>query len=561
MRTPWILKAASTIAFILLAGANNGAVLLSAAMVLCPKHSYSNSYKRGRFNLSLSLKASTIGKDDDGDDADQQAPLIVIDPTPSTSTPSSFSTQLSELRNQLLSQTITRIAIPSLSASLLTYMTFPFATRSIYTFVQTSFNGIETGRGYEALNLILTDNSNQFIQNAHNFLALNFCFLTSFTFAFLYNNQVSLYYALFEEVTEIISLMEQVALCTEGRSGVYMVLLDSIKRYVEEDLKFVTKMGGSISITNNTMNNNNNNKNNKRIEEDLPAILVSQRPQNDPLETILYLTSVGRPSNIYSTIKSLRQARAKRLASLQRKLPEVNMYLLYILGFTTWVTFPIVTAGSSTVGGESLIEVYRNQLSIGVLGMGCVLGILNELKQPEVGSAYNVDYSILGTLMDGLENELDCRMGRCMSSCASNVNGGGDIVVDDDDDEDCILDGSSYKYNGFSDGFGVLYPNNRYDANIIDDWSHDSYVDELGMLYSYDNDDDDDDNDNNVDAENNTTSVIVGSTSTTTNITMESNIRMTKNRKKWFGKRIWDRLKDKRLRTKKKKQRRIIKQQ
>lgn len=325
--------------------------------------------------------------------------------SPPLSTPSSsFTKQLSDLQNQLVSQTLTRIAIPSLSAALLCFITFEFSTTSIFNFVQTSFNGVETGTGYEALNLILTDNSNQFIQNAHNFLALTFCFLTSFTFSFLYSNQVKLYEALFDEVSLLISLMEQTALCTEGRSEVYKLLLESIQRYVNEDLKLVTTIGSIDS-----------NKIDKDIidycpRDDLPSILVSRRPETDPLETILYLTSVGQPSYIYSTIKLLRQARAKRLASLQRKMPEVNMYLLYILGFTTWISFPIVTAGSSTVGGEALIEVYRNQLSLGVFAMGCVLGIINELKQPEVGSAYNVDYSILGTLMDGLEKELYLRL-------------------------------------------------------------------------------------------------------------------------------------------------------
>ncbi len=326
--------------------------------------------------------------------------------SPPLSTPSSsFTKDLTDLQNQLVNKTLTRIAIPSLSAALLCFLTFEFSTTSIFNFVQTSFNGVETGTGYEALNLILTDNSNQFIQNAHNFLALTFSFLTSFTFSFLYSNQVKLYEALFDEVSLLISLMEQTALCTEGRSEVYKLLLESIQRYVNEDLKLVTTIGSIIysnKIDEDTIN--------YCPRDDLPSILVSRRPETDPLETILYLTSVGQPSYIYSTIKLLRQARAKRLASLQRKMPEVNMYLLYILGFTTWISFPIVTAGSSTVGGEALIEVYRNLLSLGVFAMGCVLGIINELKKPEVGSAYNVDYSILGTLMDGLENELYLRL-------------------------------------------------------------------------------------------------------------------------------------------------------
>ena len=323
---------------------------------------------------------------------------------------------LLNLQHQLVLKTLTRIAIPSLSASLLCFFTFSASTHAIFDYVQTSFNGLETGAGYEALNLILTDNSNQFIQNAHNFLSLNFCFLTSSTLRFLYNNQVKLYHALFEEVSLLFSLVEQVALCSEGRKQVYKLLLLAIQRYINEDLKVITNISSSTSS-------------NATNREDLPLILLCQMPQNDPLQSVLYLTSVGQPGYIYSTIKSLRKARSIRLASLQRKMPEVNMYLLYVLGFTTWVTFPIVTAGASTIGGEALIHLYRKLLSLGVFGMGLVLGILNELKQPEVGSAYNVDYSILGTMLDGLEKEVNGRLMKCDLDDVRN-DGPGDIRFD-----------------------------------------------------------------------------------------------------------------------------------
>mmetsp|Transcript_23087 Transcript_23087/g.34376 ORF Transcript_23087/g.34376 Transcript_23087/m.34376 type:complete len:183 (-) Transcript_23087:73-621(-) len=115
-------------------------------------------------------------------------------------------------------------------------------------------------------------------------------------------------------------------------------------------------------------------------------------------------------------------------------MPEINMYLLYTLGFTAWVTFPIVTAGSSTVGGDALIELYRNQLSLGLVGMGLVLGVINELKQPEVGSAYNVDFSVLGTLIDGLDRELDNRLSRCdagVQSGGSNINSSAAFTFED----------------------------------------------------------------------------------------------------------------------------------
>jgi hypothetical protein len=85
----------------------------------------------------------------------------------------------------------------------------------------------------------------------------------------MYQQQESLYYALFNEVTEAKSLLEQIALACSGRS-MYHRCLDSIARYVKEDLKM--------------------------LQAD-PAVLLSARPVDDPLESIMYMTSVGGTSN------------------------------------------------------------------------------------------------------------------------------------------------------------------------------------------------------------------------------------------------------------------------
>ena len=79
---------------------------------------------------------------------------------------------------------------------------------------------------------------------------------------------------------------------------------------------------------------------------------------------------------ICSTIRQLRQSRSRRLAAMQRKMPEINLIMLYILGSMAFVTFPIIAAGSSTVGGDALLNVQRVQLSLGVAAMGGVLGVV-----------------------------------------------------------------------------------------------------------------------------------------------------------------------------------------
>jgi len=281
----------------------------------------------------------------------------------------------------------------------------------LQTAIHDAFDGANTGYGYEALNLILTDNSNQFIQNVHNFLALVFSFLTGNTLFFMYRQQENLYYALFEEITALTSLLEQSALIAEGRET-YKILLDCISRYVEDDLKLVTDYK-TINGETSTSSLSYLVDDLDFAREDLPALILSRRPKHDPLETILYVTSVGEPSRIYATVRELRQARAKRLGALQRKMPEVNMYLLYTLGFTVWISFPIVAAGSQTVGGDALLDVFRIQLSVGIFAMVGLLGIINELKRPEVASAYNIDYSLLGKLISGIENDVQTRLERC----------------------------------------------------------------------------------------------------------------------------------------------------
>lgn len=319
-----------------------------------------------------------------------------------------------DLQRKLQAQTLSRIAIPSIIAASLCYGTFPSITMGLQTAIHDAFDGANTGYGYETLNLILTDNSNQFIQNVHNFLALVFSFLTGNTLFFMYRQQENLYYALFEEIASLTSLLEQSALVAEGRDT-YRVLLECISRYVEDDLKLVTDyktINGETSSSSLSFLVDDSDF----AREDLPALILSRRPKHDPLETILYVTSVGEPSIIYATVRELRQARAKRLGALQRKMPEVNMYLLYTLGFTVWVSFPVVAAGSQTVGGDALLDVFRIQLSLGIFAMVGLLGIINELKRPEVASAYNVDYSLLGKLIGGIENDVQMRLKRCQEN-------------------------------------------------------------------------------------------------------------------------------------------------
>jgi Protein of unknown function (DUF4239) len=196
----------------------------------------------------------------------------------------------------------------------------------------------------------------------------------------LYTQQESVYYALFEEVTEAKSLLEQVALVCQGRA-MYGKCLDSIQSYVTNDLK--------------------------QVQAD-PAILLSARPVDDPLESIMYMTSVGVPSTVYETVKSLREARARRLGALQRKLPSIHMMLLWILAGIELISFPLLGAGTQSIGGYKILSVEGILFGVMTGGIVLTLRVVGELWRP-AGGAYNVD-AVLSVMVSGLEEELKARM-------------------------------------------------------------------------------------------------------------------------------------------------------
>ena len=67
----------------------------------------------------------------------------------------------------------------------------------------------------------------------------------------------------------------------------------------------------------------------------------------DPLESIMYMTSVGVPSIVYETVKNLRQARGSRLGAMQRKFPVLGILLLYFLAALELLSFPLLAAGTA----------------------------------------------------------------------------------------------------------------------------------------------------------------------------------------------------------------------
>lgn len=118
--------------------------------------------------------------------------------------------------------------------------------------------------------------------------------------------------------------------------------------------------------------------------------------------------SVGVPSSIYDTVRSLRQARALRLGALQRKLPPVHLLLLWLLAIIELSSFPVLGAGTQTIGGYNILTVEGTLFAIMTFGIVLTLNVVGELYTGS-GGAYNVD-SVLQVMVKGLDEELDTRM-------------------------------------------------------------------------------------------------------------------------------------------------------
>lgn len=270
-------------------------------------------------------------------------------------------------------KTLLRVGVPSLTAAILAAVAYPSMAMGLAYWI-----GDNTNNG--GVFAVLSQDSSQFVQNFLTVSSLLFSILVGQTYYFLYLQQESIYYALFDEVTEAKSLLEQVSLVCRGRSSMYQQLLQDIRRYVRDDL----------------------------LASDSPAESLSARPVDDPLEAVLYWTSVGVPSSVYDTVKSLRAARAARLGALQRKLPAIHMAMLWMLATVELCSFPLLGAGTQTLGGYNLLTIQGILFGTMTFGIVTTLTVVNELWQPS-GGAYNVD-KVLSVMVQGLEEELEERL-------------------------------------------------------------------------------------------------------------------------------------------------------
>ena len=297
-----------------------------------------------------------------------------------------YASNHAELRKYVQILTVIRVGIPSLAAGFVASVVYPDLSMNIASLINSK----------EALDVIANDYS-QYVQNILTTCGLMFTIMTGYTYYFLYKQQEAIFNALFHEVSVASSLLEQVSLVCQGREDMYHNVLESMERYIKEDLiQFTTE----------------------------PSVLLSARPVDDPLEDIFYLTSVGEPSVIYQTVRSLRHARAMRLGNLQKKLPPIQMTLLWSLAAIVLSTFPLLGAGSQTIGGPGILHVQSIYMSFIVFGVTMVMGIIKELSEPAGRGAYNV-VVVLAVLVENLEEEVTGRMAGKFGSGMRNPSADG----------------------------------------------------------------------------------------------------------------------------------------
>ena len=283
-------------------------------------------------------------------------------------------------------RTIVRVFLPSFVFAAIGTVVYP----SMSQFLVHLPSSVTTSDGSLTKNLLYTDevltvlsnDLSQYVQNILTTCALLFGMLVGQTYYFMYQQQEHVFFALFAEVTEAKSLLEQISLMTYGRDRLYPSLLSRMNDYVQNDLKLLS------------------------IRE--PTAATSRLPKEDPLESILYATSVGVPGVVYETVKSLRQARATRCGALQRKLPNIHTFLLRLLGVIVLSTFPICGSGSQAIAPNVLL-VQSYMFGILVFGLTLVINVVEELRNSRKMGAYNVD-GVLGVMVGGLEKELQERM-------------------------------------------------------------------------------------------------------------------------------------------------------
>jgi len=207
----------------------------------------------------------------------------------------------------------------------------------------------------EATQQVLRDDLTQFTQNAFTVAGLLFALLLSDTLGFLLQRQERLYKAVFREVSEARALVEQLGLLGAARGG--GARLGDVGRYLAADLRRLGR----------------------------PRVLPAGGGV-DPLERLLFATSVGAPAGVCGSARAVRQARAERLAAVQRRFPAGHLVILGVLAVLMLGFFVLLGAGVAGFepGGEAARPGHLLWLLAWLFGLLVAAVALCNCWQPQI---------------------------------------------------------------------------------------------------------------------------------------------------------------------------------
>lgn len=226
------------------------------------------------------------------------------------------------------------------------------------------------------------------LNGAPDVLGLLFSVFASNTFSAMYEQQEAAHLAVYAEVSCARSLLEQTLLVLGGVGEPRCArALRAFRRYVD-DLRYEvsSQTAGRLGLG-----------------APRSRSLAERDRFTDPLEALLYATSVGAPStHVYDTVRELRSARARRLGALQRKLPGLQFGLLY--GLAAAILASIVATVAASEATIKALEFEAHGFGVMAFALVACLRVLQDIWSPTSG-AYSVA-AVLATLTEGLEAQL-----------------------------------------------------------------------------------------------------------------------------------------------------------
>ena len=268
---------------------------------------------------------------------------------------------------------------------------------AVVAFQSFTYLCVETGHFLAALGAATNVGESMIVQQTPDVLGIIFSVFASNTFTGLYEQQELAHVAVYAEVSVARALLEQLVLVLGGpREPRCRAALAAYGRYLA-DLRLDVgdpRRGPAARL---------------HLGAPAPraaAVAAGEGRFEDPLEELLYATSVGLPSpHVYATVKDVRAARSRRLGAVQRKLPGLQFGMLYALGASLLSSFVITVAGYAP--GASLA---MEKWGFAVLAFALVtcLRVLEDIWSPTSG-AYSVS-RVLDTMLAGLESELEERL-------------------------------------------------------------------------------------------------------------------------------------------------------